>query len=396
MSRASARAGSSRELARYIDSLTESRHVAPGAVPALRRGDGVLGPVRDRQGATPASSSPTRRTGRERSSTAVPAARPPTRALDPAAALAAGRDRSAAPAAPERAVHRLAALLRGRGRTARSSWSSRTCTGPTTRCSTSSSTSSSRAEVPLLVVVAARPELLERAPGWGGGGGTRRRSRSRRSPRRTRRSCSSALLDGTTCPPNAAAILERRAATRSTPRSSCGCCSTAHVALGDRPAPRAETSRSRDGARADRRAARRPAAERKALLAGRLGHRRGLLGGGGRGDGRPRRRRSGSPALHELAKKELVRPPDLLDRRTARVRVLARPRARRLLRTDPSVATGRASHDRRRLDRIGGRDAARGPRRDTSPATTPRRSSSRWPPVGWRRPTVLPRPHGGT
>ena len=46
-----------------------------------------------------------------------------------------------------------------------SSW--RTCTGPTTRCSTLSSTSSSgRRESPLLVLATARPELLDRRPAW--------------------------------------------------------------------------------------------------------------------------------------------------------------------------------------------------------------------------------------
>ena len=47
---------------------------------------------------------------------------------------------------------------------------SRTCTGPTTRCSTSSTTwSTGPTGVPMLVVCTARPELLDRRGGWGGG-----------------------------------------------------------------------------------------------------------------------------------------------------------------------------------------------------------------------------------
>ena len=50
---------------------------------------------------------------------------------------------------------------------ARSSWSSRTSTGPSRRCSTCSSTwPRSRRGVPILLVCLARPELLESRPAW--------------------------------------------------------------------------------------------------------------------------------------------------------------------------------------------------------------------------------------
>ncbi len=70
-----------------------------------------------------------------------------------------------------RGVRGLAALLRGARRPrARSCSSSRTCTGPTTACSTSSTTSSTgQPACRCLLVCTARPELLTRRPGWGGG-----------------------------------------------------------------------------------------------------------------------------------------------------------------------------------------------------------------------------------
>ena len=63
------------------------------------------------------------------------------------------------------------------GRVPRASWrrsgrrscSSRTCTGPRSRCSTCSSGSCRDVRGPLLVIGTARPELLDRRPSWGGG-----------------------------------------------------------------------------------------------------------------------------------------------------------------------------------------------------------------------------------
>ena len=78
--------------------------------------------------------------------------------------------RRAATTGTARPTRRGAASSRPSPTVIRSSWSSRTCTGPTTRCSTSSTTWLDWASgVPMLVVCTARPELLDRRRGWGGG-----------------------------------------------------------------------------------------------------------------------------------------------------------------------------------------------------------------------------------
>ena len=97
---------------------------------------------------------------------------------------------------PRRGVRGLAPVLRGARRApARSCSSSRTCTGPTTACSTSSTTSSTGRTT----CRCSSSGLRGRSCSSGGRGGaaasrTRRRSRSRRSPRTKRRVCSPALL----------------------------------------------------------------------------------------------------------------------------------------------------------------------------------------------------------
>ncbi len=91
------------------------------------------------------------------------------------------------------AVHRVAAVPRARRRAAiRPCSCSRTCTGPTTRCSPSWSTWRDRAEgVPLLVVGTARPELFERHPDYRRGLAERHAHQPRRHcrPRRPRVWC---------------------------------------------------------------------------------------------------------------------------------------------------------------------------------------------------------------
>ena len=99
---------------------------------------------------------------------------------------------------------------------------------------------------------------------------------------------------------------------------------------------RARRIRAGVGAGADRRPPghARPGAEEPAP--GRRGDRQGVLGGRARRDGRARPARGGA-ALHELARKELVRPARTSSMEgEARVRLLARARAGRLLRADPA------------------------------------------------------------
>ena len=109
-------------------------------------------------------------------------------------------------------------------------WSSRTCTGPTTRCCASSSCSArSVRDVPLLVLCTARPELIDRDPGW-----------AAHDPRLAddladRRCATPAIADalradvrpGHACRPTCCARWSSwPTASRSTPTSTCGCWSS--------------------------------------------------------------------------------------------------------------------------------------------------------------------------
>ena len=156
-------------------------------------------------------------------------------------------------------------------RRARSSSSSRTCSGPTRRCSTSSSTcSTGRATTRSSCSRWPGPSSPSGAPTWGAGEPELRRTLVARAAARRRRwrSCSTGSCRA--CPTSCA----RRSssaprACRSTRSRPCGCCSTAACSSreGDvyRPTGRDRGARgARDAARAHRRAARRARRRRSA------------------------------------------------------------------------------------------------------------------------------------
>ena len=169
-SRGSARAGSWRSSFAYVDARPELIDLAPGPVPALRGGDHVLGAGGDPEGPRRDPRVRPARGRRRRSSTRC-CPRGTERAwfrqrLLPLLGIEATSTRRA-----RGAVHRLATVPGADRRGAiRRCWCSRTCTGPTRRCSRSSSTwpTAPRA-CPLLVVGTARPELYERHPDYAAG-----------------------------------------------------------------------------------------------------------------------------------------------------------------------------------------------------------------------------------
>ena len=172
--RASARAGSSPSCSR---SSTRTRRSSPGARAARSRtASGVsfwaLGEiVKAQAGILESDDAATAEEkldadGRRRSRTTRPSGTGSRATRARSSGLEGARARRA-----RGGVRRLAAASRGGWPSSgRSCSSSRTCTGPTTACSTSSTTSpTGRPTVPLLIVATARPELLDRRPGWGGG-----------------------------------------------------------------------------------------------------------------------------------------------------------------------------------------------------------------------------------
>ena len=245
--------------------------------------------------------------------------------------------RSSAVAQPTRAatagreLRGMAPVLRGRSpSSARSSSSSRTCTGPTRGCSTSSTTSPTGRPACRSSSSARRgPELLDRRPGWGGGklnvddaradAARRRRGRadhprassSRRCcrPRRSRR-CSSAP-----------------AGTRSTPSSSRGLLRSA-APREDLPLP--ETIQGIIAARLDGLEPRRSGCSRTPRCSARCS-----------GPAPLRRSRSSTPrgwSCAALARAQGPATPRaaLSRRRRGRVRLPPRARPRRRLRPDPA------------------------------------------------------------
>ena len=354
----SARAGSSRARVRAgrrpeLVSWRQGR--------SLPYGEGVdlLGARRDGQGAGRRSSRPTTPTTPRRS-----CARPSRALIADAGRGALGRahlrplvglgaERGAG-GRRERGVRRLAPLLRGARRAAaRSCSSSRTCTGPTTACSTSSTSSSTgRPACRCSWSRTARPELLERRPGWGGGKRERDHALALAALRRAdTRGCSAALLEQRRAPGRRAGRAAR--ARRRQPAVRRGVRADA-----DRPRP--DAAADRDGRRcrcprpcrgSSRRGSTRSRAEEKALLqdAAVVGHSL-LAGRAGRARRRAQRELGGAPAR---ARAQGVRAPRARAppwRARDAVRVLARARPRRRLRPDP--ARRRAEKHRRAAEWI--------------------------------------------
>ena len=124
--------------------------------------------------------------------------------------------------------------------------------------------------------------------------------------------------------------------------------------------------------------------ERKSLLQDAARDRQGVLGRGARRDGRARSRARSSMALHELARKELVRPAGQLDAGRGGVRLLAPAGTRRLLPADPPRQPRGPAPRRCCLDRGPGGRA----RRETSATCSPTTTSRRW---SWLAPSARSR-----
>ena len=198
--------------------------VAAGALPALWRGDHVLGAGRDRQGGGGHSRlRPGRRGDGQVGRGCLPGGA--GAAVARAAAGAAGRRRGGLVGGAGGVVHGLAALpAKGWLRPVRACSCSRTCTGPTRRCSRSSSIWPSGPKACRCSSSARPGRSSTRSIQVGPAGcATRRRSTCRRS-RIGRRPSSSP----TSSPPSSAKSSSEqcssgRAVTRSMRRSSCAC-----------------------------------------------------------------------------------------------------------------------------------------------------------------------------
>ena len=222
----SARAGSSRSCRRVVDARSGADPLAPGPLAALRGGRQLLGARRDGQGGGGDPRDATRPTWRRAKLRGVVAASAPTETrLDRSAACGrwSGSPATRRRRPARRGLRRLAPLLRGARRASgRRCSSSRTCTGPTTGCSTSSTRSSTGRPTCRSSSSAPRGPSCSRAGRTGAAASrTRPRSRSRRS-RTTRRRDSFAPARARGAPGRGAGGGARsaRAATRSTPRSS--------------------------------------------------------------------------------------------------------------------------------------------------------------------------------
>ena len=189
-SRASARAGWCAELFAYVEEQPELVELAAGPLPALRRGHRLLGARRDRQGRGGILESDSPEEARRSSSARLPADEPERRGcrarLAPLVGVEAGE-----PAAQEESFTAWRRFLEALAAEPEPCWCSRTCTGPTRRCSRSSSTwptgrracRCSSCAPPARSCTSAIPTGRRRSA-------TRRRSTSRRSPTRRRPSSS--------------------------------------------------------------------------------------------------------------------------------------------------------------------------------------------------------------
>ena len=357
------------ELFGYVDTKPELRHLAPGPVPALRRGHHVLGARRDRQG--PRRHPRVRRSRRSRPRSSRRSS--PKATSVPGSASACCRCSGSRP--PPRP-------------------SGRSCSPPG-----AGSSSTSPSDDPTVLVfedlhwaddamLAFLEHLADRRRGGPAARRRHRPSRAVRAPPRLRGRAAqrqpdrprAALRAGDRAPRLCAPGDDRDprraparrsstapAGTRSTPRSSSGCsrtgtCSCRRARAGSCGRRRGPVPRLGPGP--DRRAPRHPAA-----------------GGASRCSPTPPSwaRSSGPGAVAAMGERDLADGdrcparalaqgarapgPTLLDRGRGRVRVLARPRPRRRLRTAPPRLPGRAARRRGPLDRVQGSRAGRGPRR---------------------------------
>ena len=197
------------ELVAAVETGPRADLVAAGPLAAVRRRRDVLGARRDGEGAGRASSRPTGARGRGEARMRRPCTRScPDEARRAGSSRTCGRSSASRPAtagretAGARRSRPGAASWRRWPTGARSCSSSRTCTGPTTRCSTSSTSSST---APSACRCSSSPR---RAPTSSSGGptgaaasATRRRSRSRRSRDADTAGCSAAARAARCCRP---------------------------------------------------------------------------------------------------------------------------------------------------------------------------------------------------
>ena len=234
----------------------------------------LLGARRDRQGPGrhPRDATPATQAEEKLRAPSSVSARPDRAPLDRAPSAPAGRARGREHAeARERGVRGLAALPRGAGRASgRSCSCSRTCTGPTTRCSTSSTSwRLGRRGVPLLVLVHGAARAARAAARVGRRQAERAHDLAvaRSSDEETARLVA-ALLEQAGCSPRRRRPRCSRgpAGTRSTPSSTRACCST----RGDVVASCPETVQGIIAARLDALARRREALLQDAAVVGKV------------------------------------------------------------------------------------------------------------------------------
>ena len=345
----------------------------------VRRGDHVLGAGRDREGARRHPASPTRPTVAIGQARRRPAGRRRTR-LVPPAAPAAARDRGDSTAEREEQFTAWRRFLEHLAEDRPTvlvfedlHWADDAMLAFLEHLA-------DRAEgVPLLVVGTARPELYERHADFAAGLRNVNRINLAPARRATRPSASSpACSRATASPPSSQhPILERAEGNPLYAEEFVRLLRDRDLLVRDRGRlalrPSAEVPVPGLHRRADRGPPRHPAADAEGDARRRRGHRQGVLGRGGGGDGRVATSRGDRRRCASSSRKELVRPArHSLDGRRGRVRLLARPRPRRRLCAASSSlaadAPRRGRHDgSRRRPPTGSRTSPR-----SSPTTTRR------------------------
>ena len=211
--------------------------------------------------------------------------------------------------------------------------------------------------VPLLLVGTARPELFERARTTQQGCATRRRSTWPRSPRRRPARLVSALLESTVIPAELQQpILDRAEGNPLYAEEFVRLLKDRDLLIhkGSSWELRGgcRSSVPGVGAGADRRPPGHPRPRRQVAARGRRGDRQGVLGRGGRGDGRARPADRDHHPAGAVAQGACPSRPAVVDGRGGRILLLARPRPRRRLQPAPAGIPRRPARRRRHLDRV--------------------------------------------
>ena len=337
-----------------------ARPLAPGPLPSLRGGDRLLGARGDRQGRVRHPRVGLARGGGGEARAGPPAGRSRPRLAQGPPAAPRRRRRASPPRRRSRSPPGAGASRRWAADARRRSSSSRICTGRTTALLSFLEHLADWSEgVPLLLLCTARPELYEQHPTFGA------------TARNAQRINLAPLTDEETAR-LFAALLERAVLPAETQRALLERAGGNPLyaeefvrLLTDRGrAERAAGRGARLGAGADRRPAGHAVAGAQEPAPGRRRGGQGVLGGGAGGDGRPRPARGRAGPARALPQGARAPRPHVVDGGRGRVRLLARPGPRRLLRADPP----------RRLARRGtarpppGSSARRASGRRTSPS----------------------------